>query len=439
MDRIRIQGPCRLSGRVRISGAKNAVLPEMAACLMLEGAATLRNVPAVRDVTTMMQVLRHLGMRGVTLENGVLGIEASEPGEPEAPYALVKTMRASILVLGPLLARLGRARVSLPGGCAIGARPIDLHIDALRQMGASIAIEHGYVVAECRRLRGAEIHFAKKTVTGTENIMMAAALAEGRTVLRNCALEPEIPDLALFLNACGARIEGAGSESIVIDGVPRLAGADHAVIPDRIEAGTFLIAAAATGSDLIVEECEPAHLVAVIDKLRECGVVIEELPAGGGRRRAGGARRPGVTVGGRAVLDVRADAPLTAANLVTLPYPAFPTDLQAQYMAMMTAARGVSIITETVFENRFMHVGELKRMGARITVDGQTAVVGGPTDLSGAPVMASDLRASACLIVAGLRASGETVIDRAYHIDRGYEKVETKFQALGARIERVRS
>jgi UDP-N-acetylglucosamine 1-carboxyvinyltransferase len=438
MDRIRIQGPCRLAGRVRISGAKNAVLPEMAACLMLEGPAALRNAPAVRDVATMAQVLRHLGMRGVTHEDGVLRVEASEPGEPEAPYALVRTMRASILVLGPLLARLGRARVSLPGGCAIGARPIDLHIEALRKMGASIAIEHGYVVAECRRLRGAEISFDKKTVTGTENLVMAAALADGRTVLRNCALEPEIADLARFLNACGARIEGAGTETVVIDGVTRLTGADHSVIPDRIEAGTFLVAAAATGSGLVIEECEPAHLVAVIEKLRECGVVIEELPSGGGRRAQGGARRPGVVAGGRAVLEVRADGPLTSANLVTLPYPAFPTDLQAQYMALMTATRGVAIVTETVFENRFMHVGELQRMGARITVDGQTAVVSGPTALSGAPVMASDLRASACLIVAGLCAAGETVIDRAYHIDRGYEKVETKFQALGARIERVR-
>jgi UDP-N-acetylglucosamine 1-carboxyvinyltransferase len=438
MDKIRIQGPSRLDGRVRISGAKNAVLPEMAACLMLEGSATLRNVPAVRDVATMSQVLRHLGIRGGPLENGVLVTEASDPAEPEAPYQLVRTMRASILVLGPLLARLGRARVSLPGGCAIGARPIDLHIEALRRMGATIAIDHGYVVAECRRLRGAEISFDKKTVTGTENIMMAATLAEGRTVLRNCALEPEIADLARFLNACGARIDGAGGETIVIDGVGRLGGADHSVIPDRIEAGTFMIAAAATGSDIVIEECEPAHLAAVIDKLRECGVVIEERPPGGGRRGPGGARRPGVTVGGRAVLDVRAGGPIDAANLVTLPYPAFPTDLQAQYMALMTAASGVSIITETVFENRFMHVGELKRMGARIAVDGQAAVVTGPTALTGAPVMASDLRASACLIVAGLRAAGETVIDRAYHIDRGYEQVENKFRALGARIERVR-
>ncbi len=424
MDTIRIQGPCRLDGRVRISGAKNASLPEMAALLMLEGPALLKNVPAVRDVQTMIKVLRHLGMRDLALADGTLASAGGDPVEPEAPYALVRTMRASILVLGPLLARLGQARVSLPGGCAIGARPIDLHIDALRRLGADVVIEHGYVVASCRRLRGAEITFEKKTVTGTENIMMAAATAEGRTILMNCALEPEIPDLAVFLNACGARITGAGTETIVIDGVTRLSGAEHTVIPDRIEAGTFLLAAAATGSGISVENCEPAHLTAVLDLLRDCGVELETRPSSAS---AAGA------------VSVRAGGPLRATNVTTLPYPAFPTDLQAQYMALMTAAHGVSIVTETVFENRFMHVGELRRMGARIVTDGQTAIVSGPAPLSGAPVMASDLRASACLIVAGLRAKGETIIDRAYHIDRGYERVETKFQALGARIERVRS
>ncbi|HKQ97648.1 MAG TPA: UDP-N-acetylglucosamine 1-carboxyvinyltransferase [Candidatus Polarisedimenticolia bacterium] len=420
MDRIRIVGPATLKGRVRISGAKNAVLPEMAAFLMLEGAPTLRNVPAVRDVTTMMAVLRHLGMRGVTLEDGILRAEASEPAEPEAPYGLVKTMRASILVLGPLLARLGRAKVSLPGGCAIGARPVDLHIDALRRMGATIGVEHGYVVAACWRLRGAPVRFHQKTVTGTENVMMAAALAEGRTVLENCALEPEIPDLARFLNGCGARIEGAGTETITIEGVPRLTATEHTVIPDRIEAGTFLIAAAATGSSITLDGAEAEHLEAVIDSLRACGVEVRaETGAAGG-------------------LTVQPNGTLRSADLETQPYPDFPTDLQAQYMALMTAARGTARITETVFENRFMHVAELLRMGAKITVRGQTASVEGPTDLSGAPVMASDLRASASLIVAGLRATGETVIDRAYHLDRGYEKVETKFQALGARVERVR-
>jgi UDP-N-acetylglucosamine 1-carboxyvinyltransferase len=423
MDKIRIQGPCHLSGRVRVSGAKNAVLPEMAAFLMLDAPATLRNVPAVRDVSTMTRVLQHLGLRELALKDGVLRSGADAPVEPEAPYGLVRTMRASILVLGPLLARLGRAKVSLPGGCAIGARPIDLHIEALRLMGAEIAIEHGYVVASCRRLRGAEIRFARKTVTGTENVLMAAAMADGQTVLQNCALEPEIADLAAFLNACGARIEGAGTETITIEGVTRLGGADHRVIPDRIEAGTFLMAAAATGSRIALDDCEPGHLGAVLGKLRECGIVIEAHPAGEGRSGS---------------LLVEAGGRPRAANLVTLPYPAFPTDLQAQYMAMMTAADGVSMITETVFENRFMHVGELRRMGARIETDGQTAVVTGPVSLSGAPVMASDLRASASLIIAGLLASGETTIDRAYHIDRGYEKVETKFQALGARIERVR-
>jgi UDP-N-acetylglucosamine 1-carboxyvinyltransferase len=425
MDKIRIQGPCRLEGRVRVSGAKNAVLPEMAAALLMEGPVTLENVPRVRDVETMARVLRHLGMRDVALEGGRLRASAGALGDPEAPYALVKTMRASILVLGPLLARLGRARVSLPGGCAIGARPIDLHIEALRRMGASLEIEHGYVVASCRRLRGAEISFDKKTVTGTENLMMAAALAEGRTMLKNCALEPEIADLARFLNACGARIEGAGGETIVVEGVTRLRGATHRVIPDRIETGTFLMAAAATGSGITVEGCDPAHLGAVIDKLRECGVVLDVEPAG--------------AEAGAGSITVRPDGPLRPATVVTLPYPAFPTDLQAQYMALATRAHGVSIITETVFENRLMHVGELRRMGARIVVDGQTAIVAGPSPLSGAPVMASDLRASACLIVAGLAADGETLIDRAYHIDRGYEQVERKFQALGARIERVRA
>jgi len=437
MDKIRIQGPCRLEGRVRVSGAKNAVLPEMAALLMLDGPARLRNVPAVRDVDTMIKVLRHLGMRDLILNEGGLSRAGGGTLEPEAPYALVKTMRASILVLGPLLARLGRARVSLPGGCAIGARPIDLHIEALKKMGADVVIEHGYVTASCGRLRGAEISFEKKTVTGTENVMMAATLADGRTVLRNCALEPEIADLALFLNACGARVEGAGTETIVVDGVRSLRGTDHTVIPDRIEAGTFLIAAAATGGHVIVDGAEPAHLTAVIDKLRECGVVIEEQPAAATGARGGIEAGAGEGAAGGAIA-VRPDGPLRPANLVTLPYPAFPTDLQAQYMALMSVATGVSIITETVFENRFLHVGELRRMGARIVVDGQTAIVSGPAPLSGAPVMASDLRASACLIVAGLRAEGETVIDRAYHIDRGYEHVETKLQGLGARIERIR-
>ncbi len=416
MDKIRIQGPCRLKGRVRVSGAKNAVLPEMAAMLLVDGPVTLRNVPAVRDVQTMIKVLRHLGLREAALEGDTLRVQGGTAGEPQAPYDLVRTMRASILVLGPLLARLGRAKVSLPGGCAIGARPIDYHIEALRRLGASIEIEHGYVVASCPRLKGAEIVFADRTVTGTENVLMAASLAEGRTVLKNCALEPEVADLARFLNACGARIEGAGTGRIAIEGVERLHGAEHRVIPDRIETGTFLIAAAATGGGITVERCDSTHLETLLDKLQECGVVLR--------------------VDGDAI-TIGEDGPLRAANVTTRPYPDFPTDLQAQFMALMTRAEGVSVITETVFENRFMHVGELRRMGARIVVDGQTAIVAGPSPLSGAPVMASDLRASACLIVAGLAAEGETIINRAYHIDRGYEKVETKFQALGARIERI--
>src|SRR2546428_40633 len=416
MDKIRIQGPCRLRGTVRASGAKNAVLPEMAATLLLDGPVTLRNVPVVRDVQTMIKVLRHLGVRSLKLEGNSLRAEGGAPGEPEAPYDLVRTMRASILVLGPLLARLGRAKVSLPGGCAIGARPIDYHIEALRRMGATIGIEHGYVVASCPRLKGAEIVFDDRTVTGTENLMMAAALADGRTILKGCALEPEVVDLARFLNACGARIEGAGTGRIFIEGVQRLHGAEHTVIPDRIETGTFLMAAAASGSGIRIERCDAAHLESVLDKLQECGVNL--------------------TLDGDAI-TVQPDGSLRAANVTTRPYPDFPTDLQAQFMALMTRAEGVSIITETVFENRLMHVGELHRMGARIVVDGQTAIVAGPAPLSGAQLMASDLRASACLIVAGLAAEGETIINRAYHIDRGYEKVETKFQGLGARIERI--
>jgi UDP-N-acetylglucosamine 1-carboxyvinyltransferase len=417
MDRIRIEGPCKLSGRVQMSGAKNAVLPEMAAMLMIDGTTRLTNVPAVHDVSTMAKVLSHLGMKDLVLRDGVLTAAGCEPSDPEAPYDLVRKMRASILVLGPLLARLGRAKVSLPGGCAIGARPIDLHITALRQMGAQIDIEHGYVVASSKRLRGAEIRFDKQTVTGTENIMMAAALADGRSVLHNCAQEPEVADLAAFLNASGAHIQGAGSATISVDGVDRLRGAEHAVIPDRIEAGTFLMAAAATGGGITVEGCRADHLDAVIDTLRRCGVQLEQQ--------------------GDAI-EVHPDGPLRAVDVNTLPYPDFPTDLQAQYMALMTRARGEARITETVFENRFMHVGELRRMGARIEVEGQTATVTGPASLSGAPVMASDLRASACLIVAGLQAEGETMISRAYHIDRGYEHVVAKFKSIGARIERLR-
>lgn len=416
MDKLRILGPSRLSGRVRVGGAKNAVLPEMAAALLVDGPVRLRNVPAVRDVETMARVLRHLGLGAVELQGDVLTLQPGTPGEPDAPYELVKQMRASILVLGPLLARVGRARVSLPGGCAIGARPIDFHIEALRAMGATVAIEHGYVVASAPRLRGAEIAFPKVTVTGTENLLMAAVLAEGRTVLKNAAREPEVEDLARFLSACGARIDGAGTDTVVVEGVASLHGAEHDVIPDRIETGTFLMAAAITRSGITVEACRPAHLDAVLAKLRECGVRLETASDS---------------------IDVRPDGPLRAVALTTSPYPDFPTDLQAQYMALMTRAEGVSVVTETVFENRFLHAAELRRMGARIVVDGQTAVVAGPSPLTGAPVMASDLRASACLVLAGLAAEGETIIDRVYHLDRGYARIEEKLQGLGARVERT--
>ncbi|MGH9797365.1 MAG: UDP-N-acetylglucosamine 1-carboxyvinyltransferase [Candidatus Polarisedimenticolia bacterium] len=417
MDRIRIQGPTRLSGRVRAGGAKNAVLPQMAASLLAGGTVRLRNVPAVRDVDTMGLVLKHLGMREIRADGDLLILEPGSAGDPQAPYDLVRKMRASILVLGPLLARLGRARVSLPGGCAIGARPVDFHIEALRRMGASVEVEHGDVVASCRRLRGAEITFPGRTVTGTENLMMAAVLAEGTTVLQHCAREPEVVDLADFLNACGGRVRGAGSDAITVEGVGALRGADHEVIPDRIEAGTFLMAAAITGGGVSVEGCRPDHLEAVVRQLRQCGVPVEAMDGG---------------------LAVRPDGPLQAANLTTAPYPGFPTDLQAQYMALMTRTEGVSIVTETVFENRFLHAAELRRMGARIVVDGQTAIVAGPSPLSGAPVMASDLRASASLVLAGLAAEGETIVNRVYHLDRGYARMEEKLRALGARIERIR-
>lgn len=416
MDKIRIRGGRRLQGTLRVSGAKNAVLPAMAAALLTPEGIVLENAPGVRDVTTMTRVLGRMGAAEPRLEGSRLLLKVPEIRSPEAPYELVKTMRASILVLGPLLARCGEARVSLPGGCAIGARPVDLHIATLQKLGARISVEHGYIVATGEDLRGAEITFDSKTVTGTENVMMAATRARGRTVLRNVAQEPEVEDLATLLNAMGARITGAGTDSIVIEGVGALHGCVHSVIPDRIEAGTFLMAAAITGGDVLVESCRPDHLGAVLDKLRDVGVQMEV---------------------GKDSIRALPDGPLRAGNVVTLPYPAFPTDLQAQHMALMTQAHGTSIITESIFENRFMHVGELDRMGAHITIDGHSAVVQGPTPLAGAPVMATDLRASAGLILAGLVAEGETVIDRAYHIDRGYERIEEKLRRVGADIERI--
>jgi len=416
MDKIRIRGGRRLEGALSVSGAKNAVLPAMAAALLTPAKLVLQNAPAVRDVTTMTRVLQRLGASDPRLEGDRLTLEVPEIQSTEAPYDLVRTMRASILVLGPLLARCGEARVSLPGGCAIGARPVNLHIAALKKLGARIEVDHGYIIASGRDLRGADITFDSRTVTGTENVMMAAVRARGRTILRNVAQEPEIEDLALLLNTMGARVSGAGTDSIFIEGVEELQGAVHPVIPDRIEAGTFLMAGAITRGDLRVENCRPDHLAAVLDKLRSAGIRME--------------------LGDRTI-RVLPDGSLHSGNLVTLPYPSFPTDLQAQYLALMTQAAGTSIITESIFENRFMHVGELRRMGARIHVDGHSAVVQGGTPLTGAQVMATDLRASASLIVAGLVAEGETTIDRAYHIDRGYERIEEKLRRVGAAIERI--
>ena len=417
MEKIRVRGGRRLEGVLSVSGAKNAVLPAMAAALLTPEPVVLENSPAVRDVATMIRVLQRLGAADPVREDGRIILRVPEIRSPEAPYELVKTMRASVLVLGPLLARCGEARVSLPGGCAIGARPVNLHIAALEKLGARIQVEHGYILATGRELRGAEITFDSKTVTGTENVMMAATRARGRTVLRNVAQEPEIEDLAALLNAMGARITGAGTDTIVIEGVEGLRGAVHPVIPDRIEAGTFLMAAAITRSSVRVENCRPDHLVAVLDKLRDVGVRMEV---------------------GDSSVRVAPGSPLRAGNLITLPHPGFPTDLQAQYMALMTQAEGTSIITESIFENRFMHAGELRRMGARIDIDGHSAIVQGATPLTGAQVMATDLRASACLILAALVADGETTIDRAYHIDRGYERIEEKLRRVGADVERIR-
>jgi UDP-N-acetylglucosamine 1-carboxyvinyltransferase len=421
MDKFRIEGGRPLEGTVRISGSKNAALPAMAAALLTSEPVTLLNVPAVRDIATMAQLLTHMQARVETtaLPADDMTIRAEQISHAEAPYELVKTMRASVLTLGPLLARFGYARVSLPGGCAIGARPVDLHIKALEEMGARIAIEHGYVEARAERLRGAEIAFEKITVTGTENIMAAATLAEGETVLHNAAREPEISDLAALLTAMGARIEGAGTGTIRIQGTGELHGATHRVIPDRIEAGTFLVAAAITGGDLLVTGCEPAHQAAIREKLLACGVEIELASPDAFRVRA--ARR------------------LEPADVTTEEYPGFATDMQAQYMALATQAHGTSTIVEMIFENRFVHASEMVRLGANITTSGRQAIVRGPAQLSGATVLASDLRASASLVLAGLVAGNTTWIERVYHIDRGYERIEEKLQAVGARIERVRS
>jgi UDP-N-acetylglucosamine 1-carboxyvinyltransferase len=419
MDRFKIQGGIPLQGTVRISGAKNAALPAMAAALLTPEPVRLDNIPHVRDIITMAQLLAHMQASIVSEDLPPSGftIRTEKVSFAEAPYELVKTMRASVLTLGPLVARFGYARVSLPGGCAIGARPIDLHIQALEKMGAHISLSHGYVEARSERLHGAEILFDKITVTGTENIMAAATLAEGETILSNAAREPEVVDCAELLNKMGARIEGAGTSTIRIRGVERLHGATHAIISDRIEAGTFVVAAAITGGELLLTHCQPEHLTAVIDKLVSCGVEIRAE--------------------GKDCLRVKAAKQLRAADVTTEEYPGFATDMQAQYLALATQAQGTSMITETIFENRFMHASEMIRMGAEISLSGNQAVVRGPTPLSGTTVLASDLRASASLVLAGLVAQNTTWVERVYHIDRGYERIEEKLCSVGARIERV--
>ena len=421
MDRFRIRGGNPLKGRVTISGAKNSALPCMAAAILTAEDVTLHNIPYVRDIITMRRLLEDIGAHVLTPELRTHKISAAHVELQAAPYDLVKTMRASVLALGPLIARFGKARVSLPGGCAIGARPIDLHLAGLAKMGADVFLEAGDVVARAPDdgLKGAEIGFEKISVTGTENLMMAATLARGRTVINNAAREPEVKDLAELLNKMGARVRGAGTPTIQIEGVEALSGAQHTIIPDRIETGTFMVAAAITDGELEIKDCNPEHCRSFIGKLRDVGVEIEEV--------------------NQSTLHVRrSPRGLHAGDLTTEPYPAFPTDMQAQFMTLMTQANGRSVITETVFENRFMHASELQRMGARIQVSLDKAMVDGPDKLIGARVQASDLRASASLVLAGLVAEGETIIDRVYHIDRGYEKIETKLKAVGAEIERVR-
>jgi len=418
MDKFHIVGPTRLAGRVQASGAKNAALPALAATLLTEEATTLHRVPRVRDIRTLRRLLEHLGMESKEGEDGALVLQRVKPIEAsadDAPYDLVKTMRASVLVLGPLLARYGHARVSLPGGCAIGVRPIDQHLKGLEALGASVRLSHGYVEATADRLVGTRFRFDMPTVTGTENVLMAAVLAQGTTVLENSAREPEVVDLADLLNAMGARISGAGEETIVVEGVRELGGARHSIIADRIEGGTYLIGAAMTHGDVLLEGANPADLAPLLDKLAEVGATVETGPEG---------------------IRVRAEGDLKAADLETAPHPGFPTDLQAQYMALMTQTHGVATIRETIFENRFQHAPELMRMGADIRMDGGSARVHGSTPLTGAGVMATDLRASACLVLAGVAAEGETVVDRIYHLERGYEHMELKLQSLGARVAR---
>ena len=416
MDKFRIHGGTPLEGRIAISGAKNSALPALAACLLTEEPVTLDRIPPVRDIRTMIQLLEHTGAR-LDVDGELVTVRAERLERPEAPYDLVKTMRASSLVLGPLVARTGKARVSMPGGCAIGARPINLHVSALEQLGAEIRQSHGYVEAAAPQgLKGGLVQFDRITVTGTEDVLMAAVLAQGETVIGNAAREPEVQDLADLLNKMGARIEGAGTSTIRVQGVDRLHGAEHTIIADRIEAGTFLIAGAMTRGDLVIENCVPEHLDALAGKLRQAGAEVSLVDS--------------------SALRVRASSRLRATDITTEEYPGFATDLQAQYMAMMTLAEGISFVTETIFENRFMHTQELGRMGANIRVEGRQAIVAGVGELTGAQVIASDLRASASLVLAGLVARGETVVDRVYHIDRGYERIEEKLARVGARIER---
>jgi UDP-N-acetylglucosamine 1-carboxyvinyltransferase len=415
MDKLLIEGGVPLHGRIRVGGAKNAALPLMASSILAEGVHTLSNVPRFMDVRTFQKLLAQLGARCEHEEK--LQIDTTGLNHFEAPYDLVKTMRASVLVLGPLVGRYGRAKVSLPGGCAIGARPINLHLMGLEAMGARITLEHGYVLAEADRLKGADITFETVTVTGTENLMMAASLADGTTVLKNAAREPEVVDLAEYLSEMGARIEGAGTPEITVYGVEELRPAEHRVIPDRIETGTYLVAAGITGGHLTIEGCRPDHVEAVTAKLHQAGLDIQ--------------------VSGE-TMEVSRLAPIQGVNVKTWPFPGFPTDMQAQFMALMTLAEGGSLITEQIFENRFMHVNELQRMGADIQVDGRCAMVRGVDALSGAPVMASDLRASASLVLAGLAAQNTTEIRRVYHLDRGYERLDERLEAVGARIRRER-
>ena len=426
MDKLQITGGHPLNGEVVISGAKNAALPEMCATLLTDEPVRLLNVPRLQDVATMRRLLDNMGVKTETHgDRGGMSFHAADPILPEAPYELVKTMRASVLVLGPLLARFGQAKVSLPGGCAIGSRPVDQHLKGLQAMGAEIDVEHGYMVARLgggrKRLQGARIATDMVTVTGTENFLMAAALAQGETVLENAAQEPEIPDLAEMLIAMGAKIEGHGTSRIHIQGVDRLHGCTHQVVADRIEAGTFLCAVAATGGDVILRHARVDHMDAVVDKLREAGAEIEA----------------GRNVDGPFV-RVRASGRLKAQTFRTTEYPGFPTDMQAQFMALNCIAEGTAKVTETIFENRFMHVNELVRLGAHIQTDGKVAVVEGVSRLSGATVMATDLRASASLVIAGLVADGETTVDRIYHLDRGYDQMEEKLRGIGAQIERVK-